>query len=76
MSAAKCSSRSEPVTPGVINGYASFYIPPDGSKRGWEHAIANNEFRREVMEAAAHEDSGVEAAEVCFGATTQRRCST
>ena len=27
-----------PISPPMTNGYASFFIPPDGSKEGWERS--------------------------------------
>ena len=36
------------IVPSGINGYASFFIPPDGSKEGWSESDAGNE-RRELF---------------------------
>lgn len=27
-----------PLSPAVVNGYRSFFVPPDGSKEGWEES--------------------------------------
>lgn len=34
-----------PITPQVVNGYRSFFVPPDGSKEGWDHSCAQDERR-------------------------------
>lgn len=33
-----------------INGYESFFIPPDGSKEGWAESERGNENRQEFIE--------------------------
>ena len=56
------------ITPGAINGYRSFLIPPDGSKEGWEHSycgdIARNRFTRWLD---SQKDNYCEYVEVQFG---------
>ena len=45
------------LTPIMINGYCSFFIPPDGSKAGWDEDILGDK-NREVFKAwlIKHED--------------------
>lgn len=31
-----CFPWVSPISPSAINGYQSFFVPPDGSKEGWE----------------------------------------
>ena len=31
-----------PISPEVVNGFQSFFIPPDGSKEGWETSDAGD----------------------------------
>jgi hypothetical protein len=38
------------VVPGVINGYQSFFIAPDGSKEGWEVSTTHDDKRDEYIE--------------------------
>ncbi len=48
-----------PISPEAINGYTSFFVPPDGSKEGWEPSDRGNDQRQEFIEwmnAQAHED--------------------
>jgi hypothetical protein len=39
-----------PIVSSVINGYRSFFIAPDGSKKGWTTADAADEARAEIIE--------------------------
>jgi hypothetical protein len=38
------------ITPSLYNGWASFFIAPDGSKEGWEPSIAVDEMRDKFIE--------------------------
>lgn len=35
-----------PISSETINGYRSFFIPPDGSKEGWEESNTGDDNRR------------------------------
>jgi hypothetical protein len=48
-----------------FNNYMSFFIPPDGSKEGWEHSNECNELRDQWIKAAQELD--VDWVEVSFG---------
>ncbi len=52
--------------PPKINGYVSFFIPPDGSKEGWDESDAGDEQRGRFIGylEARHDADWVE---VCFG---------
>lgn len=39
-----------PISPEAINGYTSFFIPPDGSKEGWPESIAADKTRSAFMD--------------------------
>lgn len=34
-----------PLSPEAVNGYSSFFIPPDGSKEGWQESNEGDENR-------------------------------
>lgn len=34
-----------PISPGTTNGYHSFFIPPDGSKEGWDESVKGDKQR-------------------------------
>jgi hypothetical protein len=36
-----------PLSPEVVNGYRSFFVPPDGSKEGWDESDAGDRRRAE-----------------------------
>lgn len=38
------------ITEKTINGYSSFFIPPDGSKEGWDESEDGNKRRDEFIE--------------------------
>jgi hypothetical protein len=40
-----------PICPGVMNGYATFLVAPDGSKEWWEHSKIAAQMRRAIVEA-------------------------
>ena len=42
--------RPTPVTDPVTNGYRTFFVPPDGSKEGWEESEAGDSRRDEFVE--------------------------
>jgi hypothetical protein len=42
-----------PITPEVVNGYCSFFIPPDGSKEGWEESETGNNQRDDFVRQIA-----------------------
>lgn len=44
-----CGSMVTPVVYGVVNGYGTFIIVPDGSKLGWPHAIAADNARENFL---------------------------
>lgn len=61
-----------PLSPRVINGYRSFFIPPDGSKEHWEPSDRGDTCRQgyiEWLDAQSYEDgsSGLKWVEVGFG---------
>ncbi len=61
-----------PLSPEVVNGYRSFFIPPDGSKEGWTASDKGDSRRQgfiDWMNAQAYDDgaSGLSWVEVGFG---------
>jgi len=61
-----------PVSPQVVNGYSSFFIPPDGSKEGWVASNEGDSRRAEFikwMNAQAYDcgSSALEWIDVGFG---------
>jgi len=61
-----------PISEGGINGYASFFIPPDGSKEGWGESFAGDERRQTFMnwcDQQAYDDgsSSLDFVEVYYG---------
>lgn len=36
--------------PSQINGYSSFFVPPDGSKEGWEESMEGDSRRAQYVE--------------------------
>ncbi len=61
-----------PLSPGLMNGFISFFVPPDGSKEGWSESDEGNAEREkfiQYLESIAYEDgsSPVDWVEVQFG---------
>lgn len=57
---------------GALNGYCSFFVPPDGSKEGWPESDRGNERRAQfkrwlVAFREADGSSALEWVEVAFG---------
>lgn len=47
------------ITPEEINGYRSFFIPPDGSKEGWNESVEGDRRRdqfKDYLRALYHPD--------------------
>jgi hypothetical protein len=38
------------ITPGITNGYRSFFVPPDGSKEGWGESDRGDSARDDFVE--------------------------
>lgn len=55
------------ITPTMVNGYRSFFIPPDGSKEGWEGSDTGNENRDSFKEWIYKSKIYCAWAEVQFG---------
>lgn len=49
-----------------MNGYASFFVGPDGSKEGWDDSNTGDE-RRQKFIAAASKLGGLKVVEVSYG---------
>jgi len=56
-----------PVTEVATNGYTSFFIPPDGSKEGWEESNNGNLARGRFMDWAKTSGTYLEVAEIQYG---------
>lgn len=59
-----------PVSPQVVNGYSSFFIPPDGSKEGWEESDHGDEQREAFFNGLKNLEKAnlyVNVVEVGFG---------
>jgi hypothetical protein len=61
-----------PIIPGIVNGYKSFFVAPDGSKEGWEESDNANTARDrfvEYLRAQANDDgsTSLRYVEVQFG---------
>jgi len=61
-----------PIVPGIVNGYASFFVAPDGSKEGWDESNKGDKAREALIEflrSKAYDDgsSNIQYAEVQFG---------
>ena len=68
----KDGSLVSPIIKGVVNGYASFFVAPDGSKEGWATSDNGNEAREQFvtyLRNQAYEDgsTSLNYAEVQFG---------
>ncbi len=55
------------VVKGVMNGYISFFIAPDGSKEGWEDSNDCDEAREKFIHWLLKKDRGCDFVEVRFG---------
>jgi len=53
------------VVPAHINGYASFFVAPDGSKEGWETSDEGNRLRTAMVKYL--QKRNLDFVEVCFG---------
>ncbi len=61
-----------PIILGVVNGYESFFVAPDGSKEGWQESIDADTSRDKLIkyiEEQKYEDgsSSIKYVEVYFG---------
>jgi len=61
-----------PISPEVVNGSRSFFIPPDGSKEGWEEShegdARREEFKKWLREQEYEDGSSpISWVEVWFG---------
>jgi len=48
-----------PISPPAVNGYRTFFVPPDGSKEGWEDSNKGNDARDALvtyMKSVVYED--------------------
>ena len=60
------------ISPDGVNGYRSFFIPPDGSKEGWDKSDLGDAVRKTFLDwvdKQAHEDGSnpLECIEIAFG---------
>lgn len=55
------------VTPTAINGFISFFIPPDGSKEGWDASDDCNQNRDKFIEWLHSHAYSLRWVEVSFG---------
>jgi hypothetical protein len=53
------------ISPAATNGERSFFIPPDGSKEGWEESRMGDE-RRDKFVEWLRKDGQVHWVEVCY----------
>jgi len=56
-----------PISPVVVNGYRSFFVPPDGSKEGWEPSKVGDKGRDEFIEWLEQVSDYCRWVEVQFG---------
>lgn len=56
-----------PIIKSVANGYKSFYIAPDASKRGWPIATRFDEIRQSYIEYLMEYYPAIDHVLVCFG---------
>ena len=61
-----------PIIPSPVNGRRSFFVPPDGSKEGWDESNAGDAAREEFkawLQSRAYDDgsNSLEWVEVSFG---------
>ena len=55
------------LTPVAINGYQSFFIPPDGSKEGWEDSEMGDIHRNSFIDWLTKRGGAVKWVEVQYG---------
>ena len=55
------------ISEAAVNGYVSFFIPPDGSKEGWEESVVGNFRRAELVTFMREADSYVDFVEIRYG---------
>ena len=65
-------SAVSPMIESPVNGYHSFFVPPDGSKEGWEESKRGDRQRREFvrwLDGERHEDdsSSLDWIEIQYG---------
>ncbi len=53
--------------PGVVNGQASFFIAPDGSKEGWNESDDHDDKRKEFLDWMKELNSFCDYAWIRFG---------
>lgn len=56
-----------PLSPKEVNGYQSFFIPPDGSKERWDASDEGNRRRNEFIKWLKSRKVLVDWVEVQFG---------
>jgi len=54
--AAEIFSHVTEITPAAINGYTSFFVPPDGSKEGWPESDEGDEKRKKFIHALNNDE--------------------
>lgn len=52
---------------GVVNGYRSFFIAPDGSKEHWNESDVFDDLRKQFKEWLVRENLFIDWAEIGFG---------
>lgn len=62
-----CGPLVSPIIEGVVNGYGSFLVAPEGSKSGWTDAEEWEKRRDRVAALLASEGSYIEWVEVAYG---------
>lgn len=55
-----------PISPNVINGYRSFFVPPDGSKEGWAGS-QEGDYRRDKFILQLDEKYWLQWVEIRYG---------
>ena len=61
-----------PIMDSCINGYYSFFIPPDGSKEGWKESYDGDEAREKFIEWLNKEDRCLDYVEIQYGGDVER----
>ena len=56
-----------PVSPAHTNGYCSFFVPPDGSKEGWNTSTEGDENRKAFINWLRDNDRYLDWVEVQYG---------
>lgn len=62
-----CELNPTPIMQSPSNGFKTFFVPPDGSKEGWEHSQLGDENRARFKKFLRRRQIYLDWAEITYG---------